>query len=478
MENRQHDQVCCICGDAGYSELLVHCCECCDLSIHSYCLTIISGSEDDTNIFYWVCEICCPSIETNPYEVVLFEDEPQPLQILLPKSFSGKSESEEETSNQCQHIGKTPKIASKSIADCDEDLLSSRFIEIPEAISEGLVLRVSSSGEITIHESGNFLSLTSKPNDIGFDTLVKQPGPIMIEPDCAHADGGVQNDDDNEQGCSVENTVELDFGTDEEIDSETMELDIATDIENNLCYHGAHPTNHDFKDHKDTFSGTVVSSSEENMEDQVPQKTKASEIEVSQHTLQPRLSDNEFQSSISPEMSIPASVLDMANELLESTLEKIDELVGPYKISSDLAPILRDILNKYGDIFHDCDIEPDTFLVTVCETIQHLQSIPFKSLRQKHVDFVRDALKVPEACGVDVKWLYRHCDYLQEIIHQTVQYLALKQEMNQTICNVQLKKDTAAGVKEGRLKQIEGGMKNIKSLWRRIYGKSLADGLF
>ncbi|KAK9748817.1 hypothetical protein RND81_02G082700 [Saponaria officinalis] len=450
MENE--DQVCCVCGDVGFSELLVYCAGCSDLSIHRYCVGIIPGSENDTDNYYWVCESCCPSMETNPYEIVLVADQPEPLQILLPTSFPEMSE--EETNNQCHHIGGAPRNSFKSVADSDEELHSSRFVEIPEAISEGLILIVSSSGEITIHdyhESWNILGLA---NEISSDTLVKEPDTFVIGPDCARTGDGAQNDAENEQEYSIENTEELDIGTEEvDSDSKTMELDFGTDEENDVC------------------------SSEENMEDQAPQKIKATAIEVSQHTLRPRLSDDESQSSVSPEMRIPAAVLDMANELLESTLEKIDVLVGPYKISSDLAPILGDVLNKYGDIFHDCAIEPDTFVVTVCKTIQHLQSTPFETLQQKHVDFVRDAVMFPEAFGVDVKWLSKHGDYLQKIVHQTVQYRALKQKTNQTIRNVQLATEMA-DLNEDHLKPLEGGMKNGKSLWTRIYGKSLADGLF
>ncbi|XP_074280259.1 uncharacterized protein LOC141605415 isoform X2 [Silene latifolia] len=519
---RKRKKVCYVCGDRGFSQLLVNCSECFDLAIHWYCLGIVPGSEDNTNVVNWVCESCCALTESKPCETALAEDQSEVLQKLPPKSLPEILE--EEWKNQLQHSGETFVPMSVSY----KEVVLSPFIEHPEAISQGLVLIASSSGEITIHESCepefcHFGELVYKDEEnedkYSIEDIIEHPeaisnelvliaspsGEITIHEsgklDFSYAGELVYKVIENGEGYSIEDTMELDFGAEEQIDSgflsETVELDFGTDEENDVCYPDKPPTMLDF----------VV-------EDQVHQGIKPPKVNVGiqpvstnfqpeilslpvpKHTVQQSLSENESQSSKahdSPEMSIPASVLDMANGFLESTLERIDVNVGPYKIRSDLAPILRNLLSKYGDIFSDCVVEPDIFLVTICQAIQYLQTIPFKNLRQQHIDYIRDTLKFPDACAVNVEWLEKHCDYLEEVAHQTVNYIALKEEWDETARNIRLKKkmvgssgskqelrimEDETGGEEGHLRELEDNMKSIKSLWRRISRKSLVDGLF
>ncbi|KAH9602861.1 hypothetical protein KSS87_004383 [Heliosperma pusillum] len=586
---KKRKKVCYVCGHRGFSKLIVSCSECFDLAVHRYCLGVVPRSEDDTNAFYWVCE-SCPLMETSSSEIALVEDQPELLEKPLPKSFPGilgegersnqfqhsgetlipttdsykevilsplmehpdeiprglvliVSSSGEitirellekplpksfpgilegEKSNQFQHSGETLI----PMTDSYKEVILSPLMEHPEEIARGLVLIVSSSGEITIHESCkpefyhigesvyeddeneqrfSIEDIIEHPEAIsrGLVLIVNPSGEITTDEsrklDLFNADKLVYKDEVNGDGYSIEDTIELEFGAEEQIDSgflsETVELDFGTDEENDVCYPEKPPTS----------LGFVV-------EDQVHQGIKASKVNVGiqpvstdvqhellllpvpKHDVHPRLSENESQSSKpldSPEMSIPASVLDMANELLETTLERIDVYVGPYKIRSDLAPILRNLLSKHGDIFQDCILEPDIFLVTVCQAIKYLHTIPFKCLRHQHIEYIRDTLKVLDAFAVNVEWLKKHCDYLQEVVHQTVKYLSLKKEWDETVKTVNLNMVCSRGSKqelrimedetvgkEGRLRKLEDDMKNIKSLWRSISCKSLVDGLF
>ncbi|KNA09241.1 hypothetical protein SOVF_154430 [Spinacia oleracea] len=270
--------------------------------------------------------------------------------------------------------------------------------------------------------------------------------------------------DEETDGCSIEKTIELDY--DEEVDdchsSETVGI-----------------------------TKTEEYNTKSNKEDMIRLVDETSKINVLHQ-----------EGSIEHK---PADAIDesKASHCSSTVIQDGVCRVGSYRIRSDLVLILRRIIEKHGDIFHNCKMiesshDHSQLLVNICELIQELETVPLQCLQPKHVNRLRNAGKELEDSGADVKWLNNHCDYLDNVVQQLSQFTESKEEQNECQKSLQCKEEslilTRGNISEllEEIKVLEEELKksreyigkldcsimDIKSLCRNFVGKSFTDGLY
>lgn len=172
--------------------------------------------------------------------------------------------------------------------------------------------------------------------------------------------------------------------------------------------------------------------------------TNIQQIETATH-LQEVVSDTMLQESWGREkgtsssdqncgQTLGTSFLRSSNEMMNpdeaSSVDNSVTLVGSYLVKSSLAPILGNILKKYGDIAQDCQFHSklirSSILEGLCMIVQKYQGMPFKRLCDHHLNDLDSAVKDFESVKVDVKWLRKQHDELKETLCQLKRYEELK----------------------------------------------------
>ncbi|XP_021718076.1 uncharacterized protein LOC110685849 [Chenopodium quinoa] len=92
--------------------------------------------------------------------------------------------------------------------------------------------------------------------------------------------------------------------------------------------------------------------------------------------------------------------------------------VGNYRVKENLAPILRDVLSKYGDIAAQCvkkSVLHRSWLVeSVCDIVEKLRTVEFVHLTAVEVDSFRVFVQDIESDNVEVGWLHQRLDEIYE----------------------------------------------------------------
>lgn len=175
--------------------------------------------------------------------------------------------------------------------------------------------------------------------------------------------------------------------------------------------------------------------------------------------------------------------------------------VAQYLVKMSLAPILRDIMKKYGDIAQDCHFHTEfmrsSILEGLCRTVQKYEAIPFKHLQDHHLKDLDSAVTDFERANLDVKWLRKRLDELWETTRQTKggQNLKdavaqsneraestkrtlnlMKSDMIQLQSDIESLEDELASLAQ-ETEKMEGASSNVRLKFMHFYHKSLMDGL-
>lgn len=143
--------------------------------------------------------------------------------------------------------------------------------------------------------------------------------------------------------------------------------------------------------------------------------------------------------------SIESTFLRMAKAFNEPTsTADIGEKVGRDTVTPSLAPILKLIIERHGDIALHCTLSDRiccSILVEICKTVKNLQAIPFAKIQVHHLNSLAAIIADAEHVNIRVDWLQNRHDKLKETILMLNQYQSLK-------CSLQEKEEFITSTKE------------------------------
>ena len=192
----------------------------------------------------------------------------------------------------------------------------------------------------------------------------------------------------------------------------------------------------------------------------------------------------------------------------ESAMPESRISVGGYHVKESYAPILRSILDKYGDIGASCHLESvvmrSYYIECVCFVVQELQSTSIMRLNESKVKELLAIVKDVESAHLRVAWLRSILDEIAENIelihqHQDVDVAkansdremeSLRQELESKMETLAQKEQEAADIKtripeikdrlselELKSSELEQSMLSVKSMVDDLHSKSLIDEL-
>ncbi|KAL9229541.1 hypothetical protein vseg_004997 [Gypsophila vaccaria] len=133
--------------------------------------------------------------------------------------------------------------------------------------------------------------------------------------------------------------------------------------------------------------------------------------------------------------------------------------VAGYRVKKELAPILRSVLSKYGDIATDCkkSLEYRSFLLeNVCSIVKKLEVTEFVCLKKVEIESFHVLLKDIES-EIKVGWLLQRLEEIKEAKRLLKESPKVKQAKRQ--------KQHASELKESEIKAYE---KEIRKLQQKI----------
>ncbi|XP_061372476.1 uncharacterized protein LOC133314940 [Gastrolobium bilobum] len=195
-------------------------------------------------------------------------------------------------------------------------------------------------------------------------------------------------------------------------------------------------------------------------------------------------------------------------EETESVISESRIAVGIYNVKESFAPILRSILDKYGDIGASCHLESvvmrSYYVECVCFMVQELQSASIMQLNKSKVKELLAILKDVESAQLRVAWLRGTLDEIGENIefinqHQDVEVEkvnsdreveSLRKELESELETLAQKEQEVADIKtripdtrerltelELKSSALEKSMLSIKSNVDNLHSISLIDEL-
>lgn len=168
--------------------------------------------------------------------------------------------------------------------------------------------------------------------------------------------------------------------------------------------------------------------------------------------------------------SIESTFLRMVNAFNEPTSDEastadIGEKVGRYTVTPSLAPILKLIIERHGDIALNCTLSDRiccSILVEICKTVKNLQAIPFAKIRVHHLNSLAAIIADAEHVNIRVDWLQDRHDELKETILMLNQYQSLKcslQEKDEFITSTK----EAIAMKKAEIVKIQSDCQSLES---------------
>ncbi|XP_022748390.1 uncharacterized protein LOC111297998 [Durio zibethinus] len=193
---------------------------------------------------------------------------------------------------------------------------------------------------------------------------------------------------------------------------------------------------------------------------------------------------------------------------VESVISDSCVSVGKHHVKASISSILQSIIDKYGDIAANCQLESASmrayYLECLCAVVQELHSTSFKQLTKAKLKEMFAVLKDVESVHIDVSWLRTLLNEISEAIELVNQRQALeakkteydrsiesvKKELESQIEDLAQKEKEAADAREqvagtkARLddiehecSQLDKTISSIASIMEKFQGKSLADEL-
>lgn len=186
----------------------------------------------------------------------------------------------------------------------------------------------------------------------------------------------------------------------------------------------------EYSNHVEPFTSSTHISGQGNI-----QRANSSSVQRSE-----RVTNLAFQAErgkATSQLTICTSILNMAHHFDDDDDETFDEIdsvgerVGRYHVKPSLAPTLRAIINKHGDIGADCTLQCSEILTSVlekiCEVVQEFRELHLKNLKQHHMRLMQSAIVDAESVKVNVKWLCSRHNELREAVQQVKEYWNRKQ---------------------------------------------------
>ncbi|OWM80434.1 uncharacterized protein LOC116197350 [Punica granatum] len=121
---------------------------------------------------------------------------------------------------------------------------------------------------------------------------------------------------------------------------------------------------------------------------------------------------------------------DEYNDDVQSVVSEARVSVGKYHVKSSVSSILQAILEKYGDIAENCQLESiamrSYYLECVCFVVQELQSMSFMNLTKSKVKEMLAIIKDLESSHIEIGWLRVILDELSEVTEFVSQHHTVK----------------------------------------------------
>lgn len=126
-----------------------------------------------------------------------------------------------------------------------------------------------------------------------------------------------------------------------------------------------------------------------------------------------------------------AEALDEINEEeIPSVISAPSVSVGKYHVRADFSSTLQAILERYGDIAANCQLESASlrayYLEGLCSVVQELHSTAFQQMTKAKVREMFAVLKDAESAKIDVAWLRGMLDHISEAIELITQRHAIE----------------------------------------------------
>ncbi|GKV20922.1 hypothetical protein SLEP1_g30967 [Rubroshorea leprosula] len=195
-------------------------------------------------------------------------------------------------------------------------------------------------------------------------------------------------------------------------------------------------------------------------------------------------------------------------EEVESVISDSCVSVGKYHVRSSVSSTLQAILEKYGDVAANCQLESASmrayYLECLCSVVQELHSTSVQQLTKAKVKEMFLVLKDIESVNIDVSWLRGILNEILEAIELMIQHHAIestkskqkrslettKKELESRLEDLAQKEKEAADARvqvaetEAKLRMLEHEcshldktVSSIKSIVEKFQGKSLVDEL-
>ncbi|GLT86067.1 hypothetical protein SLE2022_042300 [Rubroshorea leprosula] len=193
-------------------------------------------------------------------------------------------------------------------------------------------------------------------------------------------------------------------------------------------------------------------------------------------------------------------------EEVQSVISDSCVSVGKYLVRSSVSSTLQSILNKYGDIAANCQLESASirayYLECLCSVVQELRSTSFQQLTKAKLKEMLAVLKDVESVHIDVTWLRSVLNEFLEVIELVTQRHTIEttksnherslestgKELESQLEVLAQKEKEAADARE-RVAEIEARLRvlklecsqmdktvsSIKSTVEKFNGKSLVD---
>ncbi|XVF59760.1 hypothetical protein PTKIN_Ptkin07bG0301800 [Pterospermum kingtungense] len=116
-------------------------------------------------------------------------------------------------------------------------------------------------------------------------------------------------------------------------------------------------------------------------------------------------------------------------------------IVGEYKVKPELAPILKSVLLKHGDIVANSSLSSiqcrSCLLEIVCGIILKLQQVKFKDLTEHELHSMVSCVSDLESVSLQISWLHERLDEIVETVKLLKQCSTLKEEKRKSLQEIE-----------------------------------------
>ncbi|KAL0421179.1 UNVERIFIED_CONTAM: hypothetical protein Slati_3140800 [Sesamum latifolium] len=124
--------------------------------------------------------------------------------------------------------------------------------------------------------------------------------------------------------------------------------------------------------------------------------------------------------------------LDDDPEEVESAIDPAFDCINGHRVKREIAPLLRVIFEKYGDITSESDVGSDTilafFLERLCAIYRRLEQTSFFDITNIELNDMLDQVPLFEREKLNVGWLREKLEYISQTKISFQKYLRLKED--------------------------------------------------